>query len=148
MNNTPWNQISSDVRLRLWKTLRTDIAELSLEEQLQQLAIFCANMPYGARTVDYYDPESWPTPWEILFYGSFCTSSISLLMYYTLTMPPVSADASLYLVEDVDGIYLLPVIGDHHVLNYQLSKVNKYQDIEATVTVLKKYTKEDIKTIT
>jgi hypothetical protein len=142
-----WNTIPNEERLRLWKTLRADIVEPSLDDKLELVAKFCSHIPYGSRTLDYYDPQSWPTPWEILFYGSFCTSSISLLIYYTLTMQPYPTKVDLYLVEDTDGIYLLPVIDNQLVLNYELGQVNRYSDIAQSLTVLKIYTSEQIKTI-
>lgn len=105
-------------------------------------------MPFGSRTLDYYSPEDWPTPWEILFHGSFCTSSISLLMFYTLTLLNTPPTVELYLVEDDDGIYLLPIINNQFVLNYELGTVNNYSEIQDEFKVLQKYNKEQIKNIT
>lgn len=143
-----WNTIPNDERLRLWKTLRTDIVELGTIEQLQAVAKFCSQIPYGSRTVDYYSPQEWPTPWEILFYGSFCTSSISLLMYYTLILSEPELNIEMLLVEDDDGVYLLPCIDDQFVLNFELSKVSNYSDIWDEFRVLKKYSREQIRNIT
>ena len=142
-----WHTISNDERLRLWKNLRVEIQEKSLEEQLEQIAKFCSTIPFGARTLDYYSPMEWPTPWEILFHGSFCTSSISLLMFYTLDLLNIQNTVELYLVEDNEGIYLLPVIDNRFVLNFELSAVNNYSEIEEKFKILDKYRKEQIKKI-
>jgi len=142
-----WHTISNDERLRLWKNLRVEIQEKSLEEQLEQIAKFCSTIPFGARTLDYYSPMEWPTPWEILFHGSFCTSSISLLMFYTLDLLNIQNTVELYLVEDNEGIYLLPVIDNQFVLNFELSAVNNYSEIEEKFKILDKYRKEQIKKI-
>lgn len=104
-------------------------------------------MPYGSRSLDYYTPDEWPTPWEILFYGSFCTSSISLLMYYTLIMVNPDIDIELELVEDNDGLYLLPIIENQFVLNYELSKVSKHSEIKDLYTTIRKFQKSQIKDI-
>lgn len=143
-----WNAIHNEERLRLWKNLRDELKELTLEDQLKKVAEFCASIPYGSRTLDYYDSIDWPTPWEILFHGSFCTSSISLLMYYTFILTPIDAIVELHLVEDDDGIFLLPIINDQFVLNYELGKVSMYPEIKNNLKVLKIYQKEQIKTIT
>lgn len=143
-----WNTIPDDERLRLWKNLRKDLLEFPLERQLEEIATFCSTIPYGARTLDYYSSEEWPTPWEILFYGSFCTSSISLLMFYTFVLVPIEAHIELFLVEDHDGIFLLPIIDDQFILNYELSKVSNYSDIKNNFKVLQVYTRDQIKTIT
>jgi hypothetical protein len=143
-----WNTIPDDERLRLWKKLRDDVKDFTLENQLQEVAKFCSKIPFGTRTIDYYSTEEWPTPWEILFYSSFCTSSISLLIFYTLTLIPINAAVELQLVEDEGGIYLLPIIDNQFVLNYELGAVNKISEIQDNITVLKKYQQEHIKTIT
>ena len=118
-----------------------------LEDQLKAIATFCADMPFGPRSIDYYTPSEWPTPWEILYHGSMCTSSISLLMYYTLVMVNAELDVELYLVEDADGQYLLPVVNDQFVLNYELGKVSMCSDINNLYTVLQVFPKSRIKTI-
>ncbi len=143
-----WNTIPNDERLHLWKKLRDDVRLLPLTEQLTEIAKFCSRMPFGSRTLDYYSPADWPTPWEILFHGSFCTSSISLLIFYTLTLQNPSTGVELQLVEDDDGLYLLPIINDQFVLNYELGAVNNYSEIQNNFKVLQKYTKEEIKNIT
>lgn len=143
-----WNAIPDEECLRLWKNLRDSLKELSLEDQLKEVAKFCASIPFGSRTLDYYDPTDWPTPWEILFHGSFCTSSISLLMYYTFVLTAIDANVELHLVEDDDGVFLLPIINDQFVLNYELGMVSMYPEIKNNLRVLKIYRKEQIKTIT
>ena len=142
-----WNTIPNDERLRLWKSLRAGIQDKPLKGQLEEIARFCSRMPFGARTIDYYSPAEWPTPWEILFHGSFCTSSISLLMFYTLDLLNIQNTVELYLVEDNEGIYLLPVIDNRFVLNFELSAVNNYSEIEEKFKILDKYRKEQIKKI-
>ena len=142
-----WNSISGDESLNLWKQLRKDIAEFTLHQQLKEIAKFCFSMPIGYRSLDYYSSEDWPTPWEILYHGSYCTSSISLLMYYTLIMVAPDSNIELILVEDADGIYLLPLVDYHFVLNYELGQVSKYSEVENKLTVLKTYTRNQIKPI-
>src|SRR5574337_455845 len=107
-----WNILSGEDRLHRWKQLRINIKDLSLDQQLLLIADFYSKMPRGARSLDYYNPAEWPTPWEILFHGSFCISSISLLIFYTLTLVDIEHKVELYLIEDSDGVYLLPIIDD------------------------------------
>lgn len=143
-----WNTIPNDERLHLWKQLRNDIINLPLDIQMSEIAKFCSKMPFGSRTLDYYSPENWPTPWEILFHGSFCTSSISLLMFYTLELIDPNLKIELFLVEDTDGMFLLPIIDDQFVMNFELGAVNNYLEIQNEFNVLQKYSKEQIKNIT
>ena len=137
-----WNTINNDECLRLWKELRDSIQNLSLDDKLKEVANFTSSMPFGHRTIDYYSPWDWPTPWEILYHSMFCTSSISLLIYHTLSLVDKSV-IELYLVED-DDVYLLPVINNTYVLNYELGKVILLSEISQDIKILKIYTSKDI----
>lgn len=137
-----WNTIKNEECLSLWKDLRNEIKSLPLNDKLENIAKFTSSMPFGHRTVDYYSPWDWPTPWDILYYGTFCTSSISILIYYTLTLTD-SSQIELYLVEDED-VYLLPVINNTFVLNYELGKVISLDDIRDDIKIIKIYTSNDI----
>jgi len=141
-----WNLTPNEERLHLWKKLREEIKSLPLESQLNSLAKFCQSMPIGRRSIDYYTPESWPTPWEILFHGTFCTSSISLLMFHTLIM--AGRDPVLELVDDGEDVFLLPVIDYHYILNYELGKVSSYSDLKDNFKILQSFSQEEIKQIT
>lgn len=143
-----WNNTPNDARLRLWKSLRNDIVLYPISEQLKYVATFFSKMPYGTRTVDYYNPISWPTPWEVLFHGMFCKSSISILMYYTITMINPGCNIELHLINDGEDEYLVPVIDSKFVLNYQLGVVNNYIDVKTEFTNKLLFTAQDIKQIT
>ncbi len=142
-----WNGLTDEERLRLWKELRGSLAGADLPVQLNSIAQFCAKMPFGSRTLDYYTPEDWPTPWEILYHGTFCTSSISLLIFYTITFLSPETKVDLYLVEDSDDIFLLPIIDDQFVLNYELGVVSKYQDVKDSFKIRQVFPQGRVKTI-
>lgn len=142
-----WNTIPNEERLRLWKSLRTGLVGKTHLEQLEEVAKFCSQIPFGTRTIDYYTPASWPTPWEILVHGLFCTSSISLFMAYTIELVSPELKVELYLVEDDEDIYMLPVIEDHFVLNYELGKVNTLSELADEFDVKKIYKQEEIRNI-
>lgn len=147
-----WNSVPGEERLLLWKNLRIDLADKPLDERLSEIAKFFSQFPIGSRSIDYYDSSNWPTPWEILFHGSFCRSSISLMMFYTLILLDIDEVVELELIEDGADIYLVPVIDcpdteDHFVLNYHLGKVSMYSDIASEFSTKKVFREEEIKTI-
>lgn len=142
-----WNTVTDHERIALWKNLRESLGGLPLDKILEAVSKFFANIPFGTRTLDYYSPHEWPTPWEILYRRSFCTSSISLLMYYTITIVSPTVKVELYLVEDDTDTYLLPVIDNHFVLNYELGSVNMYTDICDRFSIKHKFDKTTIKSI-
>lgn len=143
-----WSGASSDERLSFWKNLRKDIKDTNFQIQLENIAKFYAGTPFGTRTVDYYSPSTWPTPWEILFHGSFCKSSISLLIFYTTVMVAPEHKAEIQLVDDNGEIYLLPIFDDQFVLNYELGVVSNYLDIKENLKTLQVFPRGQIKTIT
>lgn len=144
-----WNVAHSEERLALWKTLRGNLKELPLIEQLAVISQFCSKIPAGVRTVDYYNPANWPTPWEILYYGQFCRSSISLIIFYTLTMlNGKEQNIELWVVKDNSGDYLLPVIDNQFILNYEPGKISKHSDVCDYFIVMQKFSINQIKTIT
>jgi hypothetical protein len=142
-----WNNTPDHERLAMWKKLRKDIDGLPLNEKLETVAKFFSVMPFGSRTLDYYTPENWPTPWEIIFHGHLCKSSISLLIFHTFSLLHTNDVLELMLIDDGDDEYLLPVISNTFVLNYELGKVNNLQDITAELQILNTYTQKDIKAI-
>lgn len=142
-----WNNIPDDERLHLWKNLRKDISALSLDEQMNTVSKFFSTIPYGTRSIDYYTPASWPTPWEIIFHGQLCKSSISVLIFHTFSLLHTDITVDLQLIDDGEDKYLLPIINNTFVLNYELGQVNKCQDIANEIQILNIYTQQDIKTI-
>lgn len=143
-----WNGVSNEERLCLWKNLRKDIKDKEFHTQLSDIAKFFAAMPFGARSMDYYSPWDWPTPWEILFHGTFCKSSISLLIFYTVLMIAPDHKLEMHLVDDNGEIYLLPVFDDQFVLNYELGAVSNYLDLKESLRTLQVFPRGQIKTIT
>ncbi len=142
-----WNNIPDNQRLHLWKNLRTGISVLTLDDQMAEVAKFFSNMPYGTRTIDYYNPEEWPTPWEIIFHSSLCRSSISLLIFYTFSLLYTDNYIELHLINDGNDEYLLPVINNQFVLNYELGMVSNYLTVKDEFTVKKIVTAQQIKKI-
>ena len=143
-----WNSIPNSERLRLWKKLREDITDLPFHDQLKEIAKFAGTIPFGSRSIDYYTPEDWPTPWEILYHDMFCTSSISVLIFHTFVLLKTEHTIDLYLVEDSDDIYLLPIIDNQFVLNYESGQISNYSDIKDQLTVKQIFGQAQVKTIT
>ena len=147
MTTINWHMLSKNDKLEEWKNLRESIVENSPNDQLQAIVEFFSTVPFGASTIDCYNPKSWPSPWEIIFYGSFCKSSISLLIFYTLKLLSVKSNIELHLIDDDGEIYLLPVIDNTFVLNYEHNKISSYSTVSNRFQTLLKYTHTDINEI-
>lgn len=114
-----WNNLSDHDRILAWREFRLSILELDTETKINKVSEFFSSVPISSRYIDYYTPESWPNPWEILHNRWSCSSSISLLIAHTLALTGVTAD--ICLAEYSGDIGLLPIVGDL-VLNYELGK--------------------------
>lgn len=139
-----WNSVPDHERLRLWKELRISLENLTVEEQLTQVSSFFSSCPIGSRSMDYYDPDTWPSPWEIIYYSSLCVNSISLLIYYTIRLVNPTLLVELILVRDDCDTYLLPRIENQFVLNYELGAVSSVDDIENCFDIRQVFTSEQI----
>ncbi len=119
-----WNNSTAEERIAMWRELREQIKNLDEEEQLNSIAEFFASVPIGSRCIDYYTPDSWPTPWELLYHKLFCTSSISLLIYHTLCIALGEDRVAVVLADTGNDRCLIPIVDKQRVFNYELGKVN------------------------
>ena len=123
-----WNNSSAEERIQRWRDFRESLAGLPDEEVLNNVAEFFASVPIGGRCIDYYTPESWPNPWELLYHNLFCTSSISLLIYHTLCITLGSERVQIILADTKDDLCLLPLVDNKYIFNLELGKVNNIKD--------------------
>lgn len=128
-----WNNLSSQERISTWKEFRESIKDLPLDKTLSEVVTFWSTLPLGARSLDYYTPAEWPTPWEILYHGMFCESTSALMMYYTilLTTDLDPAEINIWLIDAGGEMFLVPVIKEKYVLNYiprEVVEIDEYKD--------------------
>lgn len=68
-------------------------------------------------------------------------------MFYTFSLLHTNHRVELHLIDDGSDEYLLPVIDDHFVLNYQLGMVSNYSDVCIEFTHKQTFTEQQIKKI-
>jgi len=127
-----WNSSSPEERITKWREFREEIRELSKQEQLNSVATFFARVPVGARSIDFYTPSTWPSPWEILYHKEYCSSSISLLMFHTLELIVKDTELNIVLIDDGRDRFLVPLVDKTHILNYilgEISTLHNHKDI-------------------
>ena len=123
-----WNNSSAEERIEKWREFRESLNGLNDEELLNNVAQFFATVPLGARCIDFYTPESWPTPWELLYHKLYCSSSISLLIYHTLCIALGKDRVQIVLADTGTDRLLMPIVDKKYIFNYELGKVNKIKD--------------------
>lgn len=138
-----WNTLSSDDILREWKEFRKGLCR---ETAIEDIATHFCDVPLGARCIDYYSPETWLSPWEILYHRAFCRSNTALLMYYTLRFVEFSNYAAeLALINDSVDIYLVLLINKQYILNYDLGKVAPFPEVAQTIKIIEIFDNQRIK---
>ena len=138
-----WNSLRFQAKSELWRGFRTALND-GKEIKLLEIAEFWGDVPRGSRCLDYYTPNSWPTPWEILANSQYCVNTISLLMYYTVRLCYPDLNCQLYLIDDTEDRYIVPVVDGILVLNYEINKVVQLETLKEFITVLETYDNEQI----
>lgn len=133
-----WNNSTPEERIANWRELREHISDLEEEEQINSIAEFFARVPIGARCIDFYTPDSWPTPWELLYHKLFCPSTISLLIYHTLCVALGEERVSIVLIDSGDDRFLVPLVDKQRVFNIELGKVNNIKEC-GTLTIVDEF---------
>lgn len=141
-----WNTLSGKELILDWRTFRENLdnSALSKEKVIDMVVEYWSNAPRSSRTIDYYTPSSWPSPWEILHYKLFCNNSISLMIYYTLeSLNGFDVDVTLNLIDTDDDQYIVVFCDDKYMLNF-----NYFEKIDITnfkqFKVVRKYNNNEI----
>ena len=58
-----WNNLQHTARMLEWGDFRSDISGNELLTQIEAIADYFKDVPIAARQLDYYTPETWPSPW-------------------------------------------------------------------------------------
>jgi hypothetical protein len=145
-----WNNTPVDKRIVLWRDLRKELSNLPQIDQLQQTANFFRSFPMGARSIDFYTPQTWPTPWEILIDSLFCKNTAALLIFHTLYV--ILADVEreklhLHLIDDNQDRYLVVVFDNKYVINYYHGDIATLEKIKKDIKTVEIFTKEVTKIV-
>lgn len=89
-------------RLRAWQTVRQQIKQEQDDETQIDLALnFWKQASFENHVLNWDDCEHWPGPWELIYSNSYCPSSHSLGVAYTLLLSDSKFDnIQLRLIDD------------------------------------------------
>lgn len=134
--------VHPEQRLVDWQTFRDSLTAMSIEDQLRSVAEYWSQVPLNTWFLDESQPNDWPTPWEIIYGGDYCPTTVSYMMRETLHLsdPDVwSLDRfELMLIRDKEQeiVQVILVIDGQWVLNYEHAVVIEWDDIYAHVDIL------------
>jgi hypothetical protein len=144
-----WNSLKSAEKISYWRNFRLEMqqkTDLSDLELFTEVTNFFGSIPRDSRSIDYYTPESWPNPWEILYHSFSCDSAISLLNYYTIILirPNLINHCSMFLIDSGLNEFLIPLFNKQYLMNYDYTHVVDINSVKQDIKIIKKFTKEDL----
>lgn len=137
----PFLQSSSE-RLSSWREFRRLLSDIGELDQLTRLAKWASQIPTVTYALDFDNPSSWPTPWELLHENHFCTTAVAYLMEQTLIMLgwEPSRLRLLYIknADDQEQKMIL-LVDDTWALNYSIGELFNFDTIRSGSALLAKY---------
>jgi len=111
-----------ELRLDSWKNLRRNLEDAN--DPLQQVWDFWHSapfIPYNTK-INPYNPNGWPTPWEIIADNHYDDFTRALLIGWTLKLTSRYQDSAIFLKLMIDTEkkteYNLVYVDDTWVINY------------------------------
>jgi hypothetical protein len=105
--------------------------------KLEQIALFFSTVPVGKCDIDIFDSSTWSSPWNIMADRTYSKSTVSILMEITCKMVNKSkSNIELVAIDDGSEKYLVPMINQHLVLNYNSGRVVTIEDINEQISIL------------
>ena len=122
-----WHDINCRDRILKWREWRNSLTLLSLEDCLKEVAVAWAKAPIVNHYLIPDEISEWPDPWNLINDNIYCDLSITLGMFYTLTLcdnPNINDNVRIEIYKSNDGwINLCSVEGGLYMLNYNLGSV-------------------------
>jgi len=129
-------------RLENWQNFRESLNTQDDFTQLESVATYWSMAPILNWYLDDEHPEEWPTPWEIIYDGNYCSTTIAFLMKETLRLSNgdkwENSRFSIKFIKDLkhDKMVTALIVDDEWVLNYDWSKVINWSSIASHVTII------------
>lgn len=128
--------------LKEWRDLRETIKNKTKMDKLKDVVIFWSKQGIVNYVLDYDNPETWPTVWELISEGFYDQTALSYLMAETLFL--VDENPRLVLIKIVKTNEILLVVSiDDYILNYSYNDIVHKQEINQFVKVIHEYKREE-----
>ena len=140
------HDLSPSSRLEDWKNFRKSLTDdLAEEEILNRLAKYWTTVPVVRFYLDFDNPDTWPTPWELINDGEFCSTGIAYLMFKTLDLAPTEkfkkSEMKLYWIKDleIEDLCMVLVVNSKYVLNYYYGEVKDWDELQKHCQIICDY---------
>lgn len=108
-------------RLSAWRSFRHELEGKPEAQQLEAVAKWFSVAPISTYVLDFDRVDTWPTPWEIMNEGDFCTTAIAYLMERTLILAGWQPERlKLHFVRNlnIQDQMMILLVDDLYALNY------------------------------
>lgn len=135
---------SPKTRLENWKKIRKELEDLNEQYQLEKVVELWSEVPLYEKLIDWDDPKSWFTPWEMIYYEYFCPSSLAILMEQTLLNiknSPWEGRTEVVLILDNEKkiMDLACLVDNSYLLNYSHGEIVKIKDVKNNFEIQQRY---------
>lgn len=137
---------SSTERIKSWKNIRQSLtSDLSDETHFRIILDYFKYAPELSSYIDVDNPNSWPSPWDLIYTCNLCRDGIGYLIEQTLFY----SNCNRWTTDRVELVYLKDVkyskmnlmvlIDKKIVLNYNHSDYILWDTIEKDSIILNRY---------
>lgn len=127
-----------------WKNLRKQIQKIDTYDKLQNINDYFTTYDLSSRIIDYYSPETWPDPWQILSESKICKDMILLMKYYTLQIDGLD-NLKIILCNHASDRLLILVVNNKYVLRGDSETVFNWCDFQREIVIIEEFKKERLK---
>lgn len=113
-------------RLGDWKDFRKSLITMNEQKQIAAVVNYWSKAPLIKHAYDLDNPDTIPTPWEMISLGDWCVDSVAIGMEFTLRLAGWdSSRLKLVMVRDYDisEMKVILIIDEMYWLNYSYGMV-------------------------
>ena len=129
-------------RILDWRNFRKELKNKEEKEQLEEIAKYWSNIPLKMFSIDWDRPDTWTSPWEMLYEFDLDSNAVAILMEQTLILSGWDAlrIKLCYINNIVRKDQTMAVIIDNkYVLNYSVGEVFDLDRVKNDCIFLVKY---------
>lgn len=129
-------------RLAAWRDFRGSLVGLEEKEQLSKVASWIALAPTSTYVLDYDNPQTWPSPWDLINQGDFDdVAKVWLALKTLLFMGWAPERFTLAYVRNTEESFqtMILLVDNQEALNYRFSGVINFDNERQNCAYLVSY---------
>ena len=141
-----FDQLSPKQRLKDWRDFRQTLTGNQTDhQQLLKTELYWSQWPYVSHLLDPDNPQTWPSPWEIVNQGTLCPISLPYMVEQTLLMSDdrwYPQRFELVYVDDrkICTMFMLLIVDAKYVANYSRNEIKDFDSIKQNCVIINEYT--------